>query len=306
VTTSVDAAAPAPALTPLQCARCGAEGVGRFCSNCGSALADRKDLTVRHFLREAAAAITDLDSALISSFRALLFRPGQLTAAYFRGERHRYLPPFRVFLLCNLLYFVVVAQFGITVLTAPLEVQLDAMTYRSASRAIMVKRYPALVQTATPGQRERAKALRASLTTRYDSATDAVAKLIVVVLIPFYALVLQALFVGTRRFFAEHLVFATHLVGFILLCIPATGLALTGYYRILILTTSFRGSDSELPYVVSVSLLFSTYAYVAQRTVYGSGRLATAVRTALLVATIVPIIVAFKFVLFLVTLYWIA
>lgn len=55
-----------------------------------------------------------------------------------------------------------------------------------------------------------------------------------------------------------------------------------------------------------MSLLFSTYAYVAQRAVYGSGRLATAVRTALLVATIVPIIVAFKFVLFLVTLYWIA
>lgn len=120
------------------------------------------------------------------------------------------------------------------------------------------------------------------------------------------ALVLALLFIGTRRFFAEHLVFATHLVGFFLLLIPATGIALLGYYRILLLTTSFKGSDSELPYALAMLLLFSTYAYVAQRVVYGSGRLATGVRTALLVATVVPIIVAFKFVLFFVTLYWIA
>jgi len=303
VTTST--AAPAGGLTPLQCARCGAHGVGPFCSNCGSALVDRHDLSVKHFLREAAAAITDLDSALIGSFRALLFRPGQLTAAYFGAERHRYLPPFRVFLFCNLLYFILVAQFGITVLTAPLSTQLDEMSYRGVTRAVMVKRYPKLVQTATPGQRARAAALRSSLTARYDSATEGVAKLIVVALIPFYALVLAILYVGTRRFFAEHLVFATHLVGFFLLVIPTTGVALTGYYRLLMLTTSFKPSDSELPYALSMLLLFSTYAYVAQRVVYGSGRLTTIVRTALLVTTVVPIIVAFKFVLFFATLYWI-
>lgn len=127
---STSTAAPAGELTPPQCAACGAHDVGRFCSNCGSALADRRDLSVKHFLREAAAAVTDLDSALIGSFRALLLRPGELTIAYFRGDRQRYLPPFRVFLFCNLLYFVIVAQFGITVLTAPLATQLDEMSYR--------------------------------------------------------------------------------------------------------------------------------------------------------------------------------
>jgi hypothetical protein len=118
--------------------------------------------------------------------------------------------------------------------------------------------------------------------------------------------VLAILFIGTGRFFAEHLVFATHLVGFFLLSIPATGIALAGYYRILELTMAFKGSDDEVPYALSMMLLFSTYAYVAQRVAYASGRGATAVRTALLVTTVVPIIVAFKFVLFFVTLYWIA
>lgn len=303
MTTTVGA--DAPSLTPLQCARCGAQSVGRYCASCGSAIGGRRDLSVKHFLREAVAAITDLDSALIGSFRALILRPGELTAAYLRGDRHRYLAPFRVFLFCNLLYFVAVAQFGITVLTAPLEVQMDEMTYRHVSRAIMVKRYPALTQAATPGQRERRDAMRVSLTARYDAATESVAKLIVVVLIPFYALVLLVLYVGTRRYFAEHLTFATHLVGIFLLAIPASGLALTGYLRILALA-KLHPQLGELPYVAFITAWLGAYAYAAQRVVYGSGRLATSVRTVLLVATLVPIIVAFKFVLFLVTLYWIA
>lgn len=301
-TTGAVAATP---LTPLRCARCGELGVGRFCSSCGGALGRRRDLSVKHFVREAAAAVTDLDSALIGSFRALLGRPGQLTAAYFRGERHKYLPPFRVFLLCNLVYFVAVAHFGITVLTAPLAVQMDEMTYRSTARAIMVKRYPALVQQATPAQREQRNALRASITTRYDAATESVAKLIVVVLIPFYALLLQVAFIGSRRYFAEHLVFATHLSGFLLLAIPALGLATTGYVDILRLA-HIHASPGELLYGGGIVVWFAAYAYVAQRVAYGSGRLATALRTTLLVATVVPIIVAFKFVLFLATLYWIA
>lgn len=303
MTTTVGA--DAPSLTPLQCARCGAQSVGQYCSSCGSAIAGRRDLSVKHFLREAAAAVTDLDSALIGSFRALILRPGELTTAYLHGDRHRYLAPFRVFLFCNLLYFVAVAQFGITVLTAPLEVQMDEMTYRHVSRAIMVKRYPALTQAATAGQRERRDAMRRDLTARYDAATESVAKLIVVVLIPFYALVLLVLYAGTGRYFAEHLTFATHLVGLFLLAIPASGLALTGFLRMLALV-GVRPDAGELPYVSLVTLWLGAYAYAGQRVVYGSGRLVTLLRTTMLVATLVPIIVAFKFVLFLATLYWIA
>ena len=81
-----------PAHAPPRCAKCGAEVVGRFCADCGSAAKVERDLSVKHFLREAAAAITDVDSVLIASFRDLVVRPGALTASYFAGERHRYLP----------------------------------------------------------------------------------------------------------------------------------------------------------------------------------------------------------------------
>ena len=102
------------AYAPLRCPRCGAEGIGRYCSSCGSALGRQRDLSVRHFLREAALAVTDFDSALIASFRSLFARPGELTVEYLHGARHRFLPPFRVFLLCNLLYFVAVDRLHMT------------------------------------------------------------------------------------------------------------------------------------------------------------------------------------------------
>jgi hypothetical protein len=293
-------------LTPLECAHCRAPVVGSYCSNCGRPAGARRDLSVKHFLREAVLAVTDVDSALIGSFRALLLRPGQLTLEYLRGDRHRYLAPFRVFLLCNVLYFVAVAQFHVTVLTAPLAVQLDEMSYKTASRGIMIRRYPALVQRATPGQQARSAAMRASITTKYDGVTEEIGKLIVVVLIPFYALVLLALFIGTKRYFAEHLIFATHLVALFLIIIPASGLALSGLLMLAQLVTHARMPESEELYAGSMILWFSAYAFVAQRVVYGAGRLATSVRTVLLAATVVPIIVAFKFVLFLATLYWIA
>jgi hypothetical protein len=146
----------------------------------------------------------------------------------------------------------------------------------------------------------------ASITAKYDSVTEEVGKLIVVALIPFYALVLAILFVGTGRYFAEHLVFATHLVAFFLLAIPSSGIAVMGWLLLSRLVAHTPMTDNELVYGGSIMLWFSSYAYVAQRVVYSAGRAATALRTVLLTATVVPIIVAFKFVLFLVTLYWIS
>jgi hypothetical protein len=107
----------APTLEPPRCAECGAAAPGRFCADCGAHMSADRDLSVRQYLREASAAITDLDSVLIRSVRALFTEPGRLTVEYLRGNRQRFLPPFRLFLFCNLIYFVAAADFHFTILT---------------------------------------------------------------------------------------------------------------------------------------------------------------------------------------------
>jgi hypothetical protein len=77
-----------------------------------------RGLSLKHYLREAFAAVTDIDSALIGTFRMLLTQPGRLSYEYLHGDRHRYLPPFRVFLLCNVVYFLFATQYGATIPSA--------------------------------------------------------------------------------------------------------------------------------------------------------------------------------------------
>ena len=86
------------------------------------------------------------------------------------------------------------------------------MVYKNATRTLLAKRYPQVADRSTPAAVR--DSIKKAITAKYDGATEGIGKLIVVVLIPFYAVIFQLMFVGTKRFFAEHLVFSTHFVSF--------------------------------------------------------------------------------------------
>lgn len=285
-----------------RCKRCEAAKGERYCACCGNELDRPRDLSVKQFLKEAALAVTDLDSALISSFRSLLTKPGELTVEYLFGDRNRFMAPFRLFLLCNVIYFVAAAQIGIGVLTVPLRVQTNQMMYQDVARAMVDKHLhmeaPAM-RRAAGSQRDSIKSVFAA---KYDGATVGIGKIIVAVLIPLYALLFQLLYVGRRRFFAEHLTLATHLTAFLLVAIAGMGFVAAAAQRI----ANAGPQNDELLFGLFFITAFGSYAYLAQRTVYETARAGAAVRTALLAASMVPMLVALKFVLFLATLYWIS
>jgi hypothetical protein len=90
-----------------------------------------------------------------------------------------------------------------------------------------------------------------------------------------------------------------YLVAFLLLAIAAIALAAAAANR---LGSAGKG---QLVFDTFFIAAFSLYVYLAQRTVYETGRGGAVVRTALLAASMLPIIVAIKFVLFVVTLHWV-
>jgi hypothetical protein len=284
-----------------RCERCRNASEEHCCVCCGKELDRPRDLSAKHFLTEAVVAATDVDSALIASFRSLLTKPGELTVQYLGGDRSRFMAPFRLFLLCNLIYFVAAAQLDIGVLTVPLRVQTGQMPYAGVSRG-MVNEH---LHMEAPAMTLEAGAARDSIknifAAKYDGATAGIGKVIVALLIPFYAILFQLLYAGQRRFFAEHLILATHLTAFLLVAIPALGVVASVTHR------AFPASgDHELWFSAFFTATFSAYAYLAQRVVYETDRRSAAIRTVILTASIAPILVALKFVLFLVTLYWIA
>ena len=89
------------------CPNCGSEVLARYCANCGQSQS-RADASLFQILSEAFGELTDLDSRIWLTVRTLLFRPGRITRDYCQYRRARYLPPFRIYILTNvLLYFVI-------------------------------------------------------------------------------------------------------------------------------------------------------------------------------------------------------
>ncbi len=90
-----------------RCLNCGVPLAGKYCAACGQ----RDDPHVHrlgHFLSEAFEGLTHADSRLWRTLWPLLARPGLLTREFFAGRRQRYLPPFRLYIVVSLLFFVVV------------------------------------------------------------------------------------------------------------------------------------------------------------------------------------------------------
>lgn len=103
-------APPGQLAPPLRAARCclncGAVLTGRYCANCGQA-ADVHVPSTGELIHEALEGITHSDSRLWRTLYLLWFKPGTLTQEFVAGRRAAYLPPFRLYLVLSILFFLV-------------------------------------------------------------------------------------------------------------------------------------------------------------------------------------------------------
>ena len=88
------------------CLNCGTELRGQYCGNCGQRARGRL-ISLWELLQDAFGDLFELDSRLWRTLIPLLVRPGQLTRDYLEGRRARYMPPFRMYLVLSLIFFVV-------------------------------------------------------------------------------------------------------------------------------------------------------------------------------------------------------
>jgi hypothetical protein len=79
---------------------------GQYCGQCGQRGTSRL-ISLWELVRDAFGDIFELDSRLWQTLVPLLIRPGLLTYDYLQGRRARYMPPFRMYLVLSLLFFLV-------------------------------------------------------------------------------------------------------------------------------------------------------------------------------------------------------
>ncbi len=88
------------------CLNCGTRLRGQYCGNCGQRASNRL-ISLWELISDAFGDLLEFDSRLWRTLIPLLARPGQLTRDYLEGRRARYMPPFRMYLVLSVIFFVV-------------------------------------------------------------------------------------------------------------------------------------------------------------------------------------------------------
>lgn len=98
-------AALSPDATEGHCANCRTKLRGPVCHHCGQ-LADEFHRPVRGLLAEIIEGLFSLDGRVARTIPNLLLRPGRITRAYLKGRRARFMPPFRLYIIASLVFFL--------------------------------------------------------------------------------------------------------------------------------------------------------------------------------------------------------
>ena len=97
------------AISTENCLNCGEVLTGQHCSHCGQP-AKVRVLSLWGLVRDVIGDLFNADSRVWRTLVPLAFRPGLLTQEFLRGRRASYTPPFRMYLVLSLVFFVLASM----------------------------------------------------------------------------------------------------------------------------------------------------------------------------------------------------
>jgi hypothetical protein len=286
--------APGAGTSAEACPTCGERIDATFCRTCGERRPSDRIYTLREFAHEAFEVVTNVERSFLRTCRDLVRRPGQLTAAYMRGERSRYLRPLQLFLLVNVVYFLWAGWTEIHVFNTRFSNHIEHMTYSGIVKPIAEQRVAASGLT------------RSEFAGRFDDKSLLLARSLIVVMVPLFALAVAAVsFRGRRSAPAvQHLVFSLHFFSVLLLLTIATMYVVVAMLALWsVAFTPPQGWQFEDKLAV-VTMIVGVLAYLvpAFRRAYGDGKTVAVVKSLVLVVALAFIIEGFRLFLFLVTI----
>ena len=276
------------ATVPWTCPSCRGAVSTPYCPHCGEQPLRPHELTLRGLGEQVFEAFTNIDGRLLRSFRCLVTRPGLLTVAFLEGRRKPYLGPVALFLVANVLFFGIESTTGGTVFSTPLESHLQTQPWSPLAQVLVPRRLEALQTTA------------ALYAPRFDSAIALHARSLILLMALSFAILPWLVFRRGRHPFAAHAVFSLHLYAFLLLLLSVGTLV-----PAVTIEGGVRSMPDSLDHVLSITLMAgcAIYLYFAIRRVYGGSRMDRLLRSLVLTVAAAAIVLGYRFVLLLITLY---
>ncbi|MBL6853633.1 MAG: DUF3667 domain-containing protein [Alphaproteobacteria bacterium] len=100
--------------TPGACANCTKPLVGPYCAVCGQPSKTHRR-SVGILIHDLVTDFANMDSRMVRTARALLLQPGELPAAFRRGQTQPYSPAIRLYLFVSLVFFALLSVTNIAI-----------------------------------------------------------------------------------------------------------------------------------------------------------------------------------------------
>jgi len=220
--------------------------------------------------------------------KALIFKPGFLTAEFVRGRRVRYMLPLPLFLVCNLLFFALLTN---NPFSQPLNTFVNFTPYTQFGTVDIVRRV-----MADTGVTEK------DLSMRFNAAMRVNSKTFLFAIIPFFALMFTIAFAGRRRTFIEHLLFATHFMAFMLLFYILEFYLVTLPIQWLLNRDDYSGRLDAILSFAGLAV-FGVYLFAGFRRFYDVGLAKSLLATAFTLLTFVFALYGYRMLLFYKIIY---
>lgn len=274
------------------CVNCGAQLTGAYCAKCGQKRFVESDRKLGHLLHHLLASATDLDGRVWRTLRALFFQPGLLSRDYFDGRRARWLSPVTIFFAASVLYFVAPVRGGDFTPTFNQQVvgRIRQLALGPADKALTQQQIDSAGQPhssiTSPWIDVRVDERNAELRKAthgesgysyhdyrlaYEAKSNDVSKALIMLHLPFAALVLMLLFFRQNRYFAEHVVFLMHYMAFIIIVLQILVQADALYGRLA--PVAWAVPDGALDWIMRGLLVL--YAVLSLHRAYAIGWIAS-------------------------------
>jgi len=270
--------------TQHRCLNCDAALGGKFCSVCGQKEIEPEERTLKYFLFQFFGAAFFLENNFLKNLWILFSKPGTLTLDYIAGKRKRWMAPFSIFLLINLIYFIVnpLSDFSLS-LRDQVHFQLHSgiakpmVERKLADRKLSFEDY---------GQ-------------QYKNQSDTLAKTLLIINVPLSALFFMVWFYRRKMFFADHFVFFIHFYAWLLFVVLLISIVFSGliYFNIL------SGKDNSIA-IFTFLMLIGLYLLIAIRKVYEQRRILLLIGGVVFsFVALVATHIVYRFLLFIATFY---
>lgn len=261
----------------------------RFCPQCGEERLRPNDLSMRDLLKQFVKNASSIDGKLVRSWRCLLTRPGQLTAAHIGGERRRYMSPLALFFIANAVFVGVQSLTGMNILSSPLESHLYAQDWSPFAQGLVGDRLA-----------ERGLTLVAYAPV-FDRSAIFNAKALIILMALAFAPLPAIVFRRRHRPAGAHIVFALHLYSFILVLLSVAVLLAQ-------LDLWLGGGGLGSGVVDKALAIFNLavcggYLYLAVAKVYAATGWRRSASAVLLTLAVAFLFVGYRFAIFLITFY---